>query len=269
MAALKGLAWFIVIAYAIIVILLYTLQRRLIFYPGILSADYKFETGDNCEEIILTTNDGESISGLFYTGELPDVIVYFHGNAGDLSGWQYVSEDFTSLGFNFLIIDYRGYGKSTGKITEKGLYRDADAAYQYLLDRGFQADNIIIYGRSIGSGIAVELAARRTAKGLILESPFSSFAALANEKFPLFLPSFYLRFRFDNLRKINKVSYPIIFLHGTDDELIPASHSRKLFGTFKGNKKMILVDRGAHNDLHAFAQYKDFLRDVLPHFFER
>ena len=269
MAALKAIAWFIVIAYAIIIVLLYTLQRRLIFYPGILSRDYKFDTGENGEEIILKTSDGESISGIFYKGGVPDVIIYFHGNAGDLSGWQYVSEDFTSLGFNFLIIDYRGYGKSTGKITEKGLYRDADAAYQYLLDRGFRPENIIIYGRSIGSGIAVDLAARRNAKGLILESPFSSFATLANEKFPVFLPSLYLRFRFDNLRKIKKVSYPVIFLHGTDDELIPASHSQKLFATFNGSKEMILVDRGAHNDLHAFAQYKDFLRDVLPHFFER
>ena len=269
MAAFKGLAWFMVIAYAIIVILLYTLQRRLIFYPGTLSRDFRFETGEYGEEITLTTSDGENISGLYYKGELPHVILYFHGNAGDLSGWQFVSSDFTSLGFNFLIIDYRGYGKSTGKITERGLYRDADAAYQHLLAMGFLPENTIIYGRSIGSGVAVDLAARCEAKGMILESPFTSLGALADRTFAVFLPSLYLRFRFDNLAKINKVKFPVIFLHGSDDELIPASHSRQLFDTFNGRKKMVIVDRGAHNDLHAFAQYKEFLREVLPHFFER
>lgn len=269
MTILKSIAWFIVIAYAVIVILLYTLQRRLIFYPGVLPRDYKFNTEDRTEEVALTASDGETISGLFFEGELADVILYFHGNAGDLSGWQFVASDFTSLGFNFFIIDYRGYGKSTGRITEKGLYRDADAAYRYLLDKGFLPHNIIIYGRSVGSGVAVDLAARQLAKGLILESPFSSLGALANEQFPFFLPSLYLRFRFDNIRKINRVKCPMILLHGSDDVLIPASHSRKLFDAFKGTKKMIIVDRGAHNDLHAFVQYRDFLREVLPHFFER
>ena len=269
MAILKSIAWFVIIAYAVIVIVLYTLQRKLIFYPGVLARDYKFNTEDGTEEVALTAGDGETISGLFFEGELPDVIVYFHGNAGDLSGWQFVASDFTSLGLNFFIIDYRGYGKSTGKITEEGLYHDADAAYKYLLDRGFHPHNIIIYGRSIGSGVAVDLAARQLAKGLILESPFSSLGALANEKFPFFLPSLYLRFRFDNIGKINRVKCPVILLHGSDDVLIPASHSRKLFDAFKGTKKMIIVDRGAHNDLHAFVQYRDFLRDDLPHFFER
>lgn len=268
MPLLKTIALIIIIGYAITIVVLYSLQKRLIFYPGRLSPDYKFSTSNNAEEVTLATDDGERINGLFFPNTSRDAILYFHGNAGDLSGWQFVSEDFTSLGFNFMIIDYRGYGKSTGSISESGLYKDADAAYNYLLKKGFGPENIIIYGRSIGSGIAVDLASRKKCKGLVLESPFSSFAKLANEKFAFFFPSLYLRYRFDNIRKINNVQSPIIFLHGTDDTLIPSTHSRQLFDRFKGTKKMILVDEGAHNDLHAFEQYKDFLRVGIVDFFK-
>ena len=268
MPLIKSIALIFIIGYAIAIVVLYALQKRLIFYPGRLSHDYKFSTTEHAEELTIATDDGERISGLFFRNSGENVILYFHGNAGDLSGWQFVSEDFTSLGFNFMIIDYRGYGKSTGSISEQGLYKDADAAYNYLIEKGFQPENIIIYGRSIGSGVAVDLASRRKAKGLVLESPFSSFVKLANEKFPLFLPSLYLRYRFDNIRKINDVKSPVIFLHGTDDTLIPSSHSQALFDRFNGTKKMILVDKGAHNDLHAFDQYKDFLRVGLVDFFK-
>ena len=267
MILLKTLALIILFCYAIVIVVLYSLQKKLIFYPGRLSADYKF-TATNAEELMLKTEDGERISGLFFRNSVEHVILYFHGNAGDLSGWQFVSEDFTSLGFNFMIIDYRGYGKSSGSISEQGLYQDADAAYAYLLHKGFRPENIIIYGRSIGSGVAVDLASRKESKGLVLESPFSSFAKLATEKFPFFFPSLYLRYRFDNIRKINKVKSPVIFLHGTDDTLIPSSHARRLFDHFKGTKKLILVEKGSHNDLHAFDQYRDFLRVGLVDFFK-
>ena len=267
MTLLKILAWIIVIIYLAAIFLLYTLQTKLIFYPGKLSADYRFKLGTTARELTLRTVDNERLSGLFFNNNKDQVILYFHGNAGDLSGWQYVSEDFVRLGYSFLIIDYRGYGKSSGVISEHGFYYDAEAAYNFLVNQGFTADDIIVYGRSIGSGVAVDLAARKDCKGLILESPFSSMAALANEKFPFIFPSLYLRYRFDNINKISRVRCPLILLHGSDDTLIPPSHSLKLFDKFSGKKKMIIVDKGQHNDLHAFSQYDDFLRDVLPSFF--
>jgi uncharacterized protein len=267
MGALKIIAWIIVIGYGLILILLYTLQSRLIFYPGLLPSDFRFKPDSGAEETMLKTSDAESISALFFRNRSKDVILYFHGNAGDLSGWQFVAEDFTSLGYNFMIIDYRGYGKSSGKLSEEGLYLDAQAAYDYLIAQGFAPENILIYGRSIGSGIAVDLASSQPCKGLILESPFSSLARLANEKFPFFFPSLYLRYRFDNLGKINDVRCPVIFLHGSDDTLIPASHSESLFRRFTGKKELVIVDKGSHNDLHTFKQYEDFLQNVLGMFF--
>lgn len=267
MNILKTIAWTIVIFYVVVILLLYALQTKLIFYPGKLSPDYKFKTRDPAHEVSLITSDGQTINGLFFKNRLPDVILYFHGNAGDLSGWQHVAEDFTTHGFNFLIIDYRGYGKSSGEISEEGFYLDAEAAYQFLRTQGFDPQNILIYGRSIGSGVAVDLASKQECKGLILESPFSRMATLANEKFPFFFPSLYLRYRFDNLEKLKNVRCPLILLHGSDDTLIPPSHSQLLFDSYSGKKKMIIVDKGAHNDLHAFRQYDDFLGDEMSAFF--
>jgi fermentation-respiration switch protein FrsA (DUF1100 family) len=268
MTVLKTIAWFCIIVYCVVIVLLYTLQSRLIFYPGVLAPDFRFKLGATGEELFVNTADGERINALFYRNDSPDVILYFHGNAGDLSGWQYVSEDFVALDVNFLIIDYRGYGKSTGKLSEEGLYQDGEAAYNLLLKKGFKPENILIYGRSIGSGIAVDLAAKRSCKGLILEAPFSSLAALANEKFPLFFPSLYLEYRFNNLEKISRVTCPVIFLHGSDDTLIPSHHSAKLFERFSGRKRRIVVPGGSHNDLHAFTQYEEFISGILPVFFK-
>ena len=267
MHVIKIIAWAIITIYVLVIVLLYTLQTKLIFYPGRLNADHKFKLIHGSEEILLRTSDGERISALFYANSSPDVILYFHGNSGDLSGWQYVAEDFTSLGYNFFIIDYRGYGKSSGEISESGFYNDAGAAYDFLIQRGFDPQQILIYGRSIGSGVAIDLAAHRRCKGLVLESPFSSLSKLANEKLPFLFPSVFLRYRFDNIRKMESVTCPVIFLHGSDDTLIPPAHSDRLYRAFTGRKKIIIVDKGAHNDLHTFQRYEEFLRKEMPNFF--
>ena len=208
------------------------------------------------EEVFIKTKDGEDINALFFPGGKQDIILYFHGNAGDLSGWQFVSEDFTAIGYNFFIVDYRGYGKSSGSITEAGLYEDAEASYQFLIrQKGFSPENIIIYGRSIGTGVAVELAKRHPTKGLILETPYSSLEKLANQKFPFLFPSLILKYRFDNIGKINLVKSPILFLHGSDDALIPVSHTEKLCNEFAGQKRKIVIKGGTHNDLNGFSEY--------------
>jgi fermentation-respiration switch protein FrsA (DUF1100 family) len=268
MLLFKILAYVIIILCLVLVVVFYFLQTRLIFYPGKLAKDYKFKLGGLGEEVCLNTSDGERIHCLYFYGVKSDVILYFHGNAGDLSGWKFVAEDFTAMGYNVLLIDYRGYGKSSGTISEAGFYKDAEAAYSFLIkDKGYSPTNIILYGRSIGSGVAVDLASKHRCKGLVLESPYSSLATLANEKIPFFFPSLYLRYSFNNLQKIEQVKCPIIFLHGTEDELIPATHTERLFNKFSGKKTKILIVKGAHNDLNSFEEYNHFLTQVLPTFF--
>jgi fermentation-respiration switch protein FrsA (DUF1100 family) len=269
MNILKVIAYCIIGLYAAVILLLYLFQRKLIFVPGKLTDSADLNLAKNQEEVYIHTQDGERIHGLFCKGTRPEVILYFHGNAGDLSGWKFVTEDFTALGYNVLIIDYRGYGKSSGAISEQGFYQDGDAAYNYLVEtKQFTPGNILLYGRSIGTGVAVNVASRHIAKGLILESPYTSLGALANEKLPFFFPSLYLQFQFDNLKKIAKVPYPVILLHGTDDELIPAAHSQRLLQAVPGKKKLILIDGGAHNDLSDFNAFKEFLQKDLQGYFK-
>jgi pimeloyl-ACP methyl ester carboxylesterase len=213
MYILKIIATTIIVIFFIAVIALYIFQTRLIFYPGKLSKNHRFNLRPTDKEVFLKTSDDETIHGIFYRGYRSEIILYFHGNAGDLKGWQFAVEDLIDLGYNVLLIDYRGYGKSTGTISEKGFYADAEAAYQFVMhQKDFTIKDIIIYGRSVGTGVAVELASRHKVKGLILESPYTSLKKLANEKLPFFFPSLYLRYNFDNLKKINQVKFPIRFI---------------------------------------------------------
>ena len=269
MLILKYIALIIVVLYFSGAVLLFIFQSRLIFYPGKLPDSYMFRTVPLREEVFLKTVDRETINGLFFPGENKSrVILYFHGNAGDLSGWQFVAEDLLPSGLSVFVIDYRGYGKSTGTISEVGFRHDADAAYEFLVNqKKIQPDSILIFGRSIGSGVAVDLASRKNSAGLVLESAYISLARLANEKIPFFFPSLYLRVRFDNLKKMNLLSVPVLFIHGTDDTLIPPAHTKMLFEKFNGKKKMLLVDNGQHNDLHSFPEYKNVISSTIPAFF--
>ena len=266
MQVLKVIAGFFILVYLLVVGLLYALQTKLIFYPTKLPADFKFKEG--AREVNLKTSDGETIHALFFNGSTDDVILYFHGNAGNLSGWQFVAEDFASAGYNLMIIDYRGYGKSSGTITEGGLYKDAESAFDFLTRKGFAANKIIIYGRSMGSGVALELASRQPCKGLVLEAPFSSLKHLANEKLPFFFPSLYLKYSFDNLAKINKVTCPVLFIHGEADTLIPPAHTIRLFERFSGKKKKVIIRNAQHNDVNTFTEYEQLMANEFRPFFD-
>lgn len=267
MNTLKIIAFLTVAIYCVAIVLLYAMQTKLIFHPGKLAQAFKFKADFHAEEVFLETRDGERINALFFPGTRKDVILYFHGNAGDLSGWQFVAEDFTVLGCNVMIIDYRGYGKSSGVITENGLYMDAVAGFNGLIAKGFEPQNIILYGRSVGCGVAVDLASKQICKGLILEAPFSSLLTLSNEKLPLFFPSLFIKFKFDNFQKINKVRCPVAFIHGSEDSLIPVKHTEKLFHKFTGKKTKTIIPAASHNDLNQFPGYHQFLRNTILHFF--
>ncbi len=268
MKAAQLIAAAVIIIYILAVILLYIFQTKIIFHPGKLSKDFRFKLSPDDDEVFLRTSDGPRISGIFFHGTRHEVILYFHGNAGDLSGWRFAAEDFTALGYPVLMIDYRGYGKSEGTFSEEGFYKDAEAAYAYLINtKGFATQDIIVYGRSVGTGVAVHLASKHRVNGLVLESPYTSFGQLANEKLPFFFPSLYLDYKFNNAEKIGAVQCPVILIHGEKDSLIPPSHSKKLLTKIKTKSKLILVPEGSHNDLNTFEEYQNFLQKELPEFF--
>ncbi len=242
------------------------LQAKLIFFPEKLPANYVFDLADSEEEVLMTTVDGKKISGLLNRTHLPEargVILYLHGNAGSLRSWKDVAPTFTNLGFDILIIDYRGFGKSTGSPTEKGLYEDAHTAWRFLLTRGYQPGNIVLYGRSVGTGVASELATQVNARAMILESPFTSMVAVAKALYPFLLPGLILRFRFETDKRIDRIKMPVLIIHGDRDEIIPVDHSHKLHAQFKERSKLVIVAQAGHNDISAYPAYDKALQQFL------
>jgi fermentation-respiration switch protein FrsA (DUF1100 family) len=230
-------------------------QTAMLFYPERLNPEFRFDSTQHPEEVFLRTEDGQTINGLFFRMPGEKVILYFHGNAGNLDSWQYVYKDLQNLHISLFIIDYRGFGKSTGGISETGLYEDAGTAFAYLLRQGFKNTDVVIYGRSIGTAVAIDLASKDTVSSVILECPFYDFGKLVNEKIPLVpIPSFLLAYKFDNPSKISRMEMPLLVLQGDNDEVIPPRFGRELYDAYKGRKYIVTVKGGRHNTLSEFAE---------------
>jgi alpha-beta hydrolase superfamily lysophospholipase len=261
---------FLVIASIIILITVfaYLFQQKLIFFPQKLPSDYEFSFNYPFEEHFFDTGDKNRIHALHFKLRNPrGVILYFHGNAGSLLGWGEVATDFLEQGFDVLIQDYRGYGKSTGSISEKALQRDAQLIYNSLR-KVYQENEIIIYGRSIGSGVATPLAAGNNPGLLILESPFYNLPDLAGSYFPWF-PKSLIRFRFRNDVHIQQVACPVILFHGDQDEVIDVSGSYRLKEKCKEGDRLIIIQGGHHNDLAFFEAYHTGLKEVLDRYSDK
>lgn len=197
------------------------------------------------EEICkIKTPDEKYISGLYLPNETAEfVILYSHGNAEDLGNIRPTLCEFVNEGFSIFAYDYRGYGTSTGKPSEKKAYQDIDAAYTYLTEQlKFPPDRIIIMGRSLGGAVAIDLAARKPAAGLILESTFTS-ALRVVTKIPISPFD-----RFVNTKKIKKVKCPVLVIHSRDDDIIPFAHGEKLFKLANEPKLNLWITGAAHND---------------------
>lgn len=239
--------------YAAVSLLAYLLADRMIFLPP--PAQYRDGEGI----LKLTTADGERISALYLpNAEARYAILYSHGNAEDLGVMRPLLPALRDLGFAVLVYDYRGYGTSEGTPSERASYRDIDAAYEYLTrELGLPPRRIIVYGRSVGAGPAVDLAARRPVAGLVLESAFlTAFRVLT--RIPL-LP--FDKFR--NIDKITRVRCPVLVMHGLADDVVPPAHGRRLFEAAPEPKRSLWVERAGHNDFMwvASARYGETLRE--------
>jgi len=251
-------------AVAVGLVLGYAMIDRFIFYPEKLPGDFSYHLKPEDRELFVETQDGEQINGiLFKSKENRGVMLYFHGNAGSLSSWQYVAEDIVPKGYDLLVIDYRGYGKSTGKITEEGFYLDAEACYAELLSMGYGPDKIILYGRSLGTGVAIEMATRKSTSALVLESPFTSLPELASHLIPIPIPTFYIPYKFDSLAKAPGIKVPSLVLHGDEDELIPPEMGRKVHDALGGPKRFVSIRGGGHNNLSDFPEYHEALKKFI------
>jgi len=227
---------------------MYLQQSSMIFFPYATLDQTPAQWGLVYEDVFLDTEDGVRLHGWYIPRHgSKQALLFFHGNAGNISHRGASVEIFHRLGLNVFIFDYRGYGKSQGKPDEKGLYKDARAAWRYLSkERGFGQEEIILFGRSLGGAVAAELAAEIQPGGLILESTFSSAKDVANAVFPVLSRLIFLRYDFDTATHVRRVACPVLVLHSPDDEIIPFRLGEKVFQAAKEPKSFVKM-RGDHN----------------------
>jgi fermentation-respiration switch protein FrsA (DUF1100 family) len=229
-------------------------ENRLIYFPTRHPAgDWRAPERDGraVEDVWLQTDDGVRIHGWYLpTPGAPVTLLFFHGNAGNLSDRYDWANSLSQLPAHVLLMDYRGYGRSEGRPDEAGLYRDAEAAYRWLVDeKGTPGDRIVLYGKSLGGAPACEIASRFPVGGLILQSTFTSAADMASIMFPLFPVGSLLKTRFDNEAKIRGIRVPKLLIHSRDDEMLPYRMAERLYEVAPEPRQLQSYDGAGHNDL--------------------
>lgn len=211
-------------------------------------------TPHGASEVWIDDEDGTRIHGLWWDEPADsDVILFLHGNAQEVYSWSLVREDLDPLGCRMLLIDYRGYGKSEGEPQEAGLYMDGSAALRWLRSQGVSASNTIVFGKSLGGGVACEIARGQDLRALVLESTFTSLASVASSLFPFAREGLGAEGAYDSISKLGEISSPVLVIHGDADMLIPFDEGERLFAA-AGEPKELFVVRGAgHNDVSIVA----------------
>jgi len=250
------------LVYVGILTLMYFMQENLIFFPEKLAPNYTYSFEGNFKEVNFETGAGISINALHFKADTTKgLVLYFHGNAGSLASWGGVAADFTPHGYDVLIMDFRGYGESTGKIqNEEGLHHDAEFIYKEML-KEYKEENIIVYGRSIGTGMASKLAAAHAPKQLVLETPYFNFPDLVKNIYP-FVPGFLVKYKLANDTHIPEVKCRVSLIHGTKDEIVPYDHSVRLAPLAK-DIRFYTIDGGIHNNLSGFEEFHNALKKIL------
>jgi len=248
---------YLVVGFLFLIIYVRFLESVSLFLPSRKIVATPNDAGMNFEDIYFTTEDHVRINAwLIKTqrdpGKAP-TFLYLHGNAGNISDRVEKVAEFYEMGINVFIIDYRGYGRSQGKITEGGMYKDTLAAYEYLLSRqDIDHAKIVVYGASIGGVPAVDLASKRPVAALIADSTFTSAVDMGKMIAP-FIPSFLISIKMDSLSKIDKVKAPQLFIHSPDDDTVPYKFGQKLYEAAPGPKEFIEIS-GTHNDGYAISR---------------
>lgn len=258
--------WFqiITLGYFIMGGILYFFQEKFIFHPKKLAADYRYQFDVPFREVNLAVNKDKNLSLVQFT--LPDstrkgIVLYFHGNRGNINRYAKHAALFTRNGYEVWMIDYPGFGKSTGKRTENILYEDALVLYKMAIKQT-SAEHIIIYGRSIGSGIAAQLASVRDCQQLILETPYYSMAKLAAHYFFIYPVKYFSKYEIPTYTYLEFVRSPVTIFHGTNDGVVPYKHAKWLKEK-NGKINLIAIEKGRHNNLAEFPVFREKIDSLL------
>lgn len=256
---------FIFGCYLLVCLGLYFFQEKVIFFPEVLPNDYLFRFEYPFEENYIKVEPGVKLHSLFF--KVPNAkgcVLYHHGNSRNLSDWASNYSDFIKNGYDVLFYDYRGYGKSSGKVeSEKQLIEDAGKVYQWLIDK-YPSTKIVQYGRSLGSGIAAQLSCRYTPEALVLETPYYSILSLAEGSFKILPIQLILKYPFLTANYLSKLNCPVHLIHGTNDKLIKLDNSEKLKQK-KPDSELNIIQGGSHNNLPGFNRYQEVLAKILKY----
>lgn len=263
----KIIRWSLIIVtiYLTIGIAFYFLQDAVLFHPVTLNRDfnYQFQSPHRDISIPITTKDTLNLIDFDNTDSINrGIVLYFHGNKKNISWYEKYMAGFTKNGYQVLIIDYPGFGKSTGKLTEKKLYDWALQVYKIARKR-FPADSIIVYGKSMGTGIAAQLASVRDCKRLILETPYYDFPSVVSHYLPIYPVSWLLHYQLPTNQFITKVTAPVTIFQGTNDAIVTYNNAKRLLPFLKKADEFITIKGGSHNDLYDFEQTNRKLDSVL------
>lgn len=249
-----------------------TIRNFLIFRPckkiHIPPKDITNNENISHEEVYINTPDGERLQGYFLKAKqnTDKVVIYLHGNDLNVSRWILAPIHLQKeVDVNFLIVDYRGYGKSTGSPTQEGVIIDALSMYNHLLEKGYKPENISIYGRSLGGAVALELANRVKVRSVVVQSSFSSRRDIMKHHYPFF-PSFLVKNNYFNSKEnVKKINAPILISHGTEDELVPLSQAHELYQNANEPKKLITLEGAGHKHLKKYytQEYFETLRNMF------
>ncbi len=248
------------------------IEDRFIFHPSVEIVQTPLHAGLQFQDHFFTTADGVRLNGWFIPHrDARATLVWFHGNAGNIGHRvENIKLLHDKVKIHIFIFDYRGYGRSTGSISEEGTYRDGAAALDFVRQQlGVDAKNLIIFGRSLGAAVAAEMALRFACRGLILETPFTSIRDMAKTVFPVLPIGPLLQTRFDVLEKVAKVTVPLLVLHGDRDDLVPYEQGRKVFAAARAPKEFYTIRGATHNDTYRvggdayFERLRGFVETVL------
>ena len=253
------------VIYVVISIVLYYLQDYMLFKPEKLPQDFQFNyENQDTKEYNLETRDGAIINGILFKpkGESKGIVLYLKGNSKSIKGWGKFAVDFTRHDYNVLMVDYRGFGKSTGRRSQKAIKRDLQVVYNKIKEQTTE-DRIILYGRSLGSGFATKLASTNHPKMLILDAPYYSLTKVTARYMPFMPLSLLMKYPLPTYKWLKYVQCPIHIIHGTHDKLIPFKSSVKLSQINSRLTKLHSVIGGGHKNLNNFESYHNMLDDIL------
>ena len=227
---LLQLVFIILFLYFFVLLFLYFYQRNLIYHPN--ENNY---SGDkisvDIKKVKIKTSDNIELLGWYHEKNLKDfkTLIYFHGNAGSLENRIHKLNHFEEMNINFLIIAWRGFSGNKGTPSEQGLYEDGKSAINWLIKKGVEEKNLIIYGESLGTGVATQLAQNNNFAGIILETPFTSMVHAAKIFYPYVPVNLILKDKFENYKKIKNINSPILVMHGEADQIVPFSMGKKIY----------------------------------------